>query len=128
MLVFIETESQLLQVINEYTDIQIVVVTPGADHAADKHGIKVISVEDFCNEADLLPISEEMIDRVEALSEYVDRKARYFIKYRYAKKILSLRAFFHFIKQNLDSFVIRIEQVLRTIEALSKLSTDKAIL
>ena len=60
-----------------------------------------------------------MIDRVEALSEYVDRKARYFIKYRYAKKILSLRAFFHFIKQNLDSFVIRIEQVLRTIEALS---------
>ena len=119
MLVFIETESQLCQVAQEYPGTQIVVMTPGADYAAQNLGIDVISIEDLCNESELLPISEDIIDKVENICSYVDIVAKNFIRSRYANKILSLRAYFHYIKQNLDSIVIRIEQISRTVEALT---------
>lgn len=119
MLVFLETESQLHQVSAEYPDIQVVVITPGADYSARQLGIKVTSIEDLCDEADLLPISEEIINTVEQMCDYVDSVSRKFIRSAYANEILSLRAFFHFLKQNLDSFVIRVEQILKAIECLS---------
>jgi hypothetical protein len=119
VLVFIETETQLRYVAKDYPGTQIVVMTPGADYAAKNLGIDVISIEDLCNEADLLPISEEIINTVEDLCDYVDKISQTIIKSRYANRILSLRAFFHFIKQNFDSYVIRIEQIAMAIEKLS---------
>ena len=76
MLVFIETESQLHQVALERRATQIVVMTPGAYYAAQNHGISVISIEDLCNEEDLLPISEKIINTVEELCDYVDKKSQ----------------------------------------------------
>ena len=102
MLVFIETESQLNDVSAEYPDVDVVVITPGADYSARQLDIKVTSIEDLCDEADLLPISEEIINTVEQMCDYVDSVSRKFIRSAYANEILSLRAFFHFLKQNLD--------------------------
>ena len=119
MLVFIETETQLRYVAKEYPATQVVVMTPCADYMAQNLGIDVISIEDLCNEADLLPISEEIINTVEDMCDYADKMSQTIIKSRYANRILSLRAYFHFIKQNFDSYVIRIEQIALAIEQLS---------
>ena len=108
MLVFIETETQLHDVSAEYPDIQVVVITSGADYSARQLGIKVTSIEDLCDEANLLPISEEIINTVENMCDYVDSVSRKFIRSAYANEILSLREFFHFLKQNIDRFVIRV--------------------
>ena len=119
LLVFVELEQQLKQLENNYSNLQIVTMTPGADYSARQLGIKVTSIEDLCDEADLLPISEEIINTVEQMCDYVDSVSRKFIRSAYANEILSLRAFFHFLKQNIDSFVIRVEQILKAIECLS---------
>jgi hypothetical protein len=117
VVLFAETASQLSAVADR-SGVLVVAMNAAVDYAAERSGRAVTPIETLAPEAEFARIGDDNIDRVERLCARVDELARIHLEGIGGAGDVSMLAFFHYLKTNIDGVVIRIEQIARACDRL----------
>ncbi len=100
-------------------DALVVAMNALVDYACERAGRRALSIEALAPESAFHALGDDGIDRVERLCDHVDGIAATELAACAGAGDVSMRAFFHYLKTNIDGVLIRIEQVWRALETLA---------
>jgi hypothetical protein len=122
-LCFFETEQQLNSLVRyqerEKVDVHYIAVTPEADYAAEKTGLRYRTIEEFYSEAELVKRGIENFGRLRAFCEHFDDLVnRKMTRRNGYGKFASIMGFYY-LKRIADSLLNRTVMVKSTLSALN---------